>query len=55
MTPRDIHETAFRLVADHGDTAPVQAAMEADACLDQGDMDGAANWRLVGTQSQPRR
>lgn len=47
MTPRHIQETAFQLVADHGDTAPIHAAMEADACLDQGDLDGAAHWRRV--------
>jgi hypothetical protein len=44
---REIQEAAFQLVAEHGDKAPIHAAMEADARLEAGDMDGAAHWRLV--------
>jgi hypothetical protein len=43
----DISQTAIALVREHGDQAPIHAAMEADARLDAGDMDGAAHWRLV--------
>jgi hypothetical protein len=47
MTDSDIQQTAFRLFAEHGDQPPIHAAMEADAMLEAGDMDGAAHWRLV--------
>lgn len=43
----DIPTAAIALVREHGDTATIFAAMEADACLDAGDMDGSAHWRLV--------
>ena len=31
----------------HGEDAPIQAAMRADAMLDKGDMDGYAVWKRV--------
>ena len=46
-TDTDIPHTAVALILEHGDTAPIHAAMEADACLEAGDMDGAAKKRLV--------
>lgn len=43
----DVSRTAVALIREHGDQAPVFAAMEADAALEAGDLDGAATWRLV--------
>ena len=34
-------------IAQHGDQAALQAAMQSDALLEAGDMDGAATWRKV--------
>ena len=44
---RNTYRTAFDYLEQHGDTAPIFAAMEADARLEQGNMDGAAMWRRV--------
>lgn len=43
----DAYREALSLIDQHGDTAPIFAAMEADAALDAGDLDGAATWRRV--------
>ena len=43
----DIYRSAQLLVDQHGDEAPIFAAMEADAMLDKGDLDGAAVWRRI--------
>ena len=43
----DTFRTAARLLEQHGDTATIRAAMEADALLDAGDLDGAATWRRI--------
>ncbi len=43
----DIERTAWEFWERHGDKAPIHTAMEADACLEAGDMDGATHWRLV--------
>ncbi len=43
----DIYRTANVLVKQHGQDAPIQAAMRADAMLDKGDEDGYAVWRRV--------
>ena len=44
----NIYRTANLLVIDqHGDEAPIHADIEADAMLDQGDLDGAAVWRRI--------
>ena len=47
MSKPETYRTAARLLEQHGDTAPVHAAMEADRLLDAGDLDGAATWRRV--------
>ncbi len=31
----------------HGEDAPIHAAMNADAMLDKGDLDGVATWRRI--------
>ncbi len=43
----DIWRSAGILVKHHGDDAPIQAAMRADATLEAGDMDGYAAWRRI--------
>ncbi len=44
----DIYRSAKLLVDQHGDDdAPIHAAMQADAMLEKGDMDGAATWRRI--------
>ncbi len=44
---RDIWRSANVLVKQHGADAPIQAAMRADAMLDEGDLDGYAVWRRI--------
>ncbi len=44
---RDIYRSANLLVKQHGEDAPVHAAMQADAMLEAGDLDGYAVWRRV--------
>ncbi len=43
----DIYRSAQTLVKQHGDDAPIHAAMRADAMLDKGDLDGCAVWKRV--------
>ncbi len=43
----DIYRTAKLLVDNHGAEAPFHAAMNADAMLAKGDMDGRAVWLRV--------
>ena len=43
----DIYRSAHALIQQHGEGAAIQAAMSADAMLDQGDLDGAAVWRRI--------
>ncbi len=43
----DIYRTAKLLVNNHGAEAPIHAAMNADAMLAKGDMDGRAVWLRV--------
>ena len=40
----DVYLSAKLLIDQHGDEAAIQAAIEADAMLDKGDLDGAAVW-----------
>ncbi len=48
MTPDlDIYRSAQVLVKQHGEDAPVHAAMRADAMLEAGDLDGYAVWRRI--------
>ncbi len=57
----DIFRSAQVLVKQHGEDAPIQAAMRADAMLEAGDLDGLATWKrilraveeLQGTGSKP--
>ncbi len=43
----DIYRSASVLVKRHGQDAPIQAAMRADAMLDKGDLDGYATWKRI--------
>ena len=46
-SPIDIFRTANELIKQHGEDAPIHAAMRADELLDQGDMDGVAVWKRI--------
>ena len=43
----DIYRTAHELIKQHGDHAPIEAAMRADEMLEVGDMDGLAVWKRI--------
>ena len=43
----DIYRSANVLVKQHGQDAPIHAAMRADAMLDSGDLDGYAVWKRI--------
>ena len=43
----DIFRSAHILVKQHGEDAPIEAAMRADAMLNKGDMGGYATWRRI--------
>ncbi len=48
MTPDlDIYRSANLLVKQHGNDAPIEAAMRADAMLEAGDLDGYAVWKRI--------
>jgi hypothetical protein len=38
---------ANEMTRQHDGDAPIHAAMRADALFDDGDFDGAANWRAI--------
>ncbi len=44
---KDTYRTAKLLIDQHGDDAPIHAAMRADAMLDAGDLDGLATWNRI--------
>ncbi len=43
----DTYRAAKLYIDQHGDQAALQAAMQADAQLAAGDMEGAAMWRRI--------
>ena len=43
----DIYRSANVLIRQHGEDAPVEAAMRADAMLDKGDLDGLRVWKQI--------
>ncbi len=43
----DIYRSGNALVKQHGQDAPVHAAMRADAMLEAGDLDGYSVWKRV--------
>ena len=47
LTNFDIYRSANVLVKRHGEDAPIEAAMRADAMLEEGDLGGYAAWRRI--------
>ena len=43
----DIYRSAQVLVKRHGQDAPIEAAMQADAMLEKGNLDGYAVWKRI--------
>ena len=43
----DIYRAAHELIKYYGDEAPIHAAMQADAMLEKGDLDGRAAWMRI--------
>ncbi len=43
----DIYRSAQALVKQHGQDAPIEAAMRADAMLGKGDLAGVAVWKRI--------
>ncbi len=43
----DIYRTANLLIQQHGEDAPIHAAMQADALLDAGDLDEYEVWKRI--------
>jgi hypothetical protein len=43
----DIYRSANLLVKQHGEDAPIHAAMRADAMLEAGDLDDYAVWKRI--------
>ena len=43
----DIYRSAQVLVREHGQDAPIHAAMRADAMLEAGDLEGWAVWKRI--------
>ena len=43
----DIYRTANELIKQHGEDAPIHAAMRTDELLDAGDLDGQAVWKRI--------
>ena len=43
----DIYRSANELIKQHGEDAPILAAMRADESMDTGDMEGRAVWLRI--------
>ncbi len=43
----DIYRTANELIKQHGEDAPIHAAMRADELLEAGDLEGQAAWKRI--------
>jgi hypothetical protein len=52
MEPVDIWRSAKLMVDKHGEMAPLQCTMKADAFLDQGDPDGQRLWIAIRRAAQ---
>jgi hypothetical protein len=50
LTEWELWACADEAIRQHGLDAPIFAAMRADKLLEEGEMDGAANWRLIVTR-----
>jgi hypothetical protein len=57
----DIYQSANLIIKQHGQDAPIHAAMRADELLEAGDLNGAETWKrilraveeLQGTEPKP--
>ena len=47
MEEIDIYRSANLLIKHHGEEAAIFAAMQADACLEKGELDGKVAWLAV--------
>jgi hypothetical protein len=47
LTNLDIYTSANELIKQHGEDAPIHAAMRHDELLEAGDMDGASTWKRI--------
>ena len=47
MDQIDIYRSAALLIKKHGEDAVIEAAMKADAMLDDGDLDGQRVWKAI--------
>ena len=43
----DLYRSANELIEQHGEDAPILAAMRADELMDAGDMEGEAMWLRI--------
>ncbi len=43
----DIYRSANVLIREHGEDVAIEAAMRADAMMDNGDLDGCAVWKRI--------
>lgn len=43
----DMYRAAHLLIRQHGEDAPIQAAMRADRMLEIGDLDAQAAWKRI--------
>jgi hypothetical protein len=55
MSYRAVWRSAHQLVMDHFDDAPIQAAMNADAAMADGDLDGYQFWRVIAAMKEMGR
>ena len=44
----DLYRSANELIKQHGEDAPILAAMRADELMEAGDMEGRAVWLRIG-------
>ena len=47
MASLAVYRTANELIEQHGEDAPIHAAMRADELMEAGDMEGEAVWKLI--------
>jgi len=46
-TDHDIYRAAHPVIRQHGEDAPIRAAMLGDEMLEKGDLDGQAVWKRI--------
>ena len=47
LSSLDMYRAANELIKQHGDDAPIRAAMRHDEMLEAGDVDGCAVWKRI--------